>query len=124
MLQTTVLTFLLSVSLASPVNYPAAPTAHVKNGTYVGLHSPEYNQDYFLGVPFAQPPVGNLRFRDPVGLDQSWSDVKTATAYSGEVRFVLQDHHLICHVLTCPSVTAMAQINGIIPWQRTVSTST
>jgi carboxylesterase type B len=85
MLSVTAIALSLTVGLASSAPYLAAPTAHVKNGTYVGLHSAAYNQDYFLGIPYAQPPVGALRFRSPVGLNQSWSDVKPATAYSGEV---------------------------------------
>ncbi|CAG9862813.1 unnamed protein product [Phyllotreta striolata] len=32
----------------------------------------------FLGVPYAQPPVGNLRFKDPRPL-QKWSGIKDAT---------------------------------------------
>ena len=76
----------LSATLASCQYAAAAPTVQVKNGSYVGVHSTEYDQDFFLGVPFAQPPVGNLRYRNPVGLNQSWTDVKPATAYSTEVR--------------------------------------
>jgi carboxylesterase type B len=86
MLRIAALTLSLSASLAS-CEYPvAAPTAHVKNGSYVGVHSTEYNQDYFLGVPFAQPPVGALRYRTPASLNQSWTDARPATAYSTEVR--------------------------------------
>lgn len=58
------------------------PTATVKNGTYSGVHSAEYDQDFFLGVPFAQPPVGNLRFRAPQSLTSSWKGTKPATSYS------------------------------------------
>ncbi|OCL12956.1 alpha/beta-hydrolase [Glonium stellatum] len=59
-----------------------APIATVKNGTYAGIHSTEYNQDFFLGIPFAQPPVGNLRFRAPQSLTSSWKGIKPATSYS------------------------------------------
>lgn len=87
MLRTAALTISLSASLASCYPYhSAAPTAHVKNGSYVGVHSDIYNQDFFLGVPFAQPPVGDLRYRAPASLNQSWTDVKPATANSAEVR--------------------------------------
>ncbi|KAK8218017.1 Alpha/Beta hydrolase protein [Phyllosticta capitalensis] len=61
-----------------------APTASTKNGTYVGVHSAEYNQDFFLGVPFAQPPVGDLRFRIAQSLNSSWTGTHEATAYSDE----------------------------------------
>lgn len=59
-----------------------APTATTKNGTYVGRYEPAYDTDYFLGMPFAQPPVGDLRFRNPRSLNESWSDTRNATEYS------------------------------------------
>jgi hypothetical protein len=93
MLRTAALTLSLSAGLATSHPYPAAgPTAHVKNGSYVGVHSDAYNQDFFLGVPFAQPPVGNLRYRAPASLNQSWTDVKPATVNSAEVS-ILSYHY-------------------------------
>ncbi|OAP65368.1 hypothetical protein AYL99_01340 [Fonsecaea erecta] len=58
------------------------PTVTVKNGSYHGFHNPTYNQDLFLGMPFAQPPTGDLRFRNPVSLNTSWTGSKNATQYS------------------------------------------
>ncbi len=58
-----------------------APTATVKNGTLCGVHSSTWNQDFFLGIPFAQPPVGNLRFRWPQPLNTSYNGVLDATKY-------------------------------------------
>src|SRR4051794_37087853 len=86
MLHSSALVLALAARLASCTYPTAAPTAQVKNGTYVGRYSPEYDQDFFLGIPYAQPPVGTLRFRDPVPLNASWSEARPATAYSGEVR--------------------------------------
>ncbi|KAL4969629.1 Alpha/Beta hydrolase protein [Aspergillus stella-maris] len=61
---------------------PSAPTAHVQNGTYEGIYSPEYDQDFFLGVSFAQPPVDDLRFRLPQSLNSTWEGPKHAKDYS------------------------------------------
>lgn len=86
MMRKTALLLSLCASIASCApTHAAGPTACVKNGTYQGVYSPEYNQDHFLGIPYAEPPVGNLRFRNPVGLNQSWSGAKPATQYSSAV---------------------------------------
>jgi triacylglycerol lipase len=60
----------------------SAPSVQVLNGTYTGIHSPYYNQDFYLGMPYAQPPVGDLRYRVPQSVNTSWSGTKNATEYS------------------------------------------
>jgi carboxylesterase type B len=54
----------------------------VKNGTLEGVHSDEWDQDYFLGIPYAQPPVGSLRFRVPQSINTSWNETLQAKEYS------------------------------------------
>ncbi|KAK6351843.1 hypothetical protein TWF718_004988 [Orbilia javanica] len=44
---------------------PSSPTAVIKNGTVHGIKDKVWNQDYFLGIPYALPPLGPLRFRPP-----------------------------------------------------------
>lgn len=61
-----------------------APAVTVKNGTYNGVYQPTYNQDLFLGMPFAQSPVGDLRLQLPQSLNESWSDARQATQYYPE----------------------------------------
>ncbi|KAH7124905.1 carboxylesterase [Dactylonectria estremocensis] len=56
-----------------------APIVETLNGSYYGYHSPVYNQDIFLGVPFAQPPVKDLRFAPPQSLNTTWSGIRNAT---------------------------------------------
>lgn len=58
-----------------------APTVRVKNGTLEGVHTSAYKQDYFLGIPYAQPPVNNLRFRQAQSLNTSWTGVRDAKEF-------------------------------------------
>lgn len=62
----------------------AIPQATVRNGTLSGLHSTAYDQDYFLGIPYAQPPVGSLRFRQAQSLNTTWTGALNVTEYSSE----------------------------------------
>ncbi|KAL1582072.1 hypothetical protein WHR41_09255 [Cladosporium halotolerans] len=59
-----------------------APTVDVKNGTISGIHSSTYNEDYFLGIPYAQPPVNGLRFRNPQSLNTTYNSTYEATEYA------------------------------------------
>ncbi|KAJ2985164.1 hypothetical protein NUW58_g5682 [Xylaria curta] len=58
-----------------------APTATTVNGTYEGLYLPDWDQDAFLGIPYAQPPVGQLRYRRPLPLNASFDGIRPATRY-------------------------------------------
>lgn len=84
----TILTAALTVGLVAGSPIQSGPSVQVKNGTYTGVYSPQYDQDFFLGMPYAQPPVGDLRFRTPLGLyNSTWYGSKPATQYSSEVSF-------------------------------------
>ncbi|KAL1307019.1 hypothetical protein AAFC00_005646 [Neodothiora populina] len=58
-----------------------SPVVTVKNGSYYGIHNDNYNQDFFLGIPYSQAPVGDLRFSKPEPLDTTWEELRAATEY-------------------------------------------
>ncbi|KAJ8074559.1 hypothetical protein PM082_015461 [Marasmius tenuissimus] len=58
------------------------PTIQGNGVTYQGAQNASGNTDYFLSIPFAQPPVGNQRFKPPVAWSPSGPDtVIDATTY-------------------------------------------
>ncbi|OHF00001.1 carboxylesterase [Colletotrichum orchidophilum] len=59
----------------------AGPTVKVLNGSYEGLFLPNYQQDVFLGVPYAMPPIGNFRFKAPQSINSKWNATRPATEY-------------------------------------------
>ncbi|KAE8445564.1 hypothetical protein EG329_013328 [Mollisiaceae sp. DMI_Dod_QoI] len=73
-----------TISNVLPRALNAAPTAKTLNGSYYGTHSSAYNQDLFLGIPFAKPPLQDLRFTNPQSLNSSWAGALPATNYAWE----------------------------------------
>ncbi|KAJ8074545.1 hypothetical protein PM082_015447 [Marasmius tenuissimus] len=58
------------------------PTIRGNGVTYQGAQHASGNTDYFLSIPFAQPPVGTQRFKPPVAWSPSDSEtVINATTY-------------------------------------------
>uniref|UniRef100_A0A8C8W7H8 Carboxylic ester hydrolase n=1 Tax=Peromyscus maniculatus bairdii TaxID=230844 RepID=A0A8C8W7H8_PERMB len=77
-----------------PSSPPMVDTAHGKIlGKYVSLEGFTQPVAVFLGVPFAKPPLGSLRFAPPQPAEP-WSFVKNATSYppiDAERRKMLSD---------------------------------
>jgi len=44
----------ISSATVAPTGPNGAPAAKINNGTIVGVYNAEYNQDFFLGIPYAQ----------------------------------------------------------------------
>ncbi|KAK5628475.1 hypothetical protein RRF57_004190 [Xylaria bambusicola] len=59
----------------------ANPIVRVLNGSYEGLYLPSFQQDVFLGVPYAQDTGGANRFRVPQSLVETWTSVRDAKVY-------------------------------------------
>jgi hypothetical protein len=55
--------------------------AKTSNGTYKGTYLAGYSQYRFVGMPYAAPPVGPLRFRVAQPLNVSWDGIREATQY-------------------------------------------
>ncbi|MDA8141338.1 MAG: carboxylesterase family protein [Desulfobacteraceae bacterium] len=68
---------------ATPVTPAATPApvalVNTQNGQISGLE-PNANTNQWLGVPYAKPPVGDLRWRPPVAPD-AWSGVLDCSGY-------------------------------------------
>ncbi|KAF2022225.1 alpha/beta-hydrolase [Aaosphaeria arxii CBS 175.79] len=59
----------------------ADPTVTVLNGTYEGFHLSNFNQDIYLGIPYAQDTGGQNRFRIPQSLNETWNGTREAKQY-------------------------------------------
>jgi carboxylesterase type B len=69
------------LSLICFLPFAAALTVQTLNGSYVGRYLPDWDQDAFLGIPYAQPPLGPLRFKWPQPLNESFAETRDATQY-------------------------------------------
>lgn len=58
-----------------------AAVVTTRNGSYSSLFLSNFKQDLFLGIPYAQPPVGDLRLRPPQPINSTFIGVRNATAY-------------------------------------------
>ncbi|KAJ7258780.1 carotenoid ester lipase precursor [Mycena haematopus] len=71
-----ILAFLLEARVAAGAAL-AAPTVTLDSGTFIGTAGT--NTQSFFGIPFAEPPVGNLRYRLPVA-NPAYTGTFNATA--------------------------------------------
>ena len=74
----------LALLLAAAVSVPAVagePAVETSQGKLTG--SIDGGVRRFLGIPYAEPPVGDLRFRAPVPAEP-WQGVLEATSFGAE----------------------------------------
>ncbi|XP_035297571.1 carboxylesterase 1F isoform X2 [Cricetulus griseus] len=80
-LVTLMCSFTSPCSTGHPSSPPVVNTVHGKVlGRYISLEGFSQPVAVFLGVPFAKPPLGSLRFAPPQPAEP-WSFVKNATSY-------------------------------------------
>ena len=97
------LVWLLLLAFLAPTNVQdgAAPSVTLSGaGAVVGVTNSTTGLDEFLGIPYAQPPVGPLRFAAPLPLSNDAARLIRATQYghvcpqqpSVNVSSTTQDH--------------------------------
>jgi para-nitrobenzyl esterase len=70
------------VALATPVQAADGPIVTVENGKLQGVAATgDSTVQIFRGVPYARPPVGDLRWREPQPV-ASWSGTRLSTEYA------------------------------------------
>ncbi|KAJ7101636.1 esterase 1 [Mycena epipterygia] len=69
------------LTFAGLVCVNGAPTVQLGNATLVGLAIPSFGQDFFGGIPFAEPPLGSLRLQPPVLLTSPAAGTFNATNF-------------------------------------------
>ena len=71
---------LLSASLMSVAQDAAGPVVKIAAGSVQGKLLPKADEAVFKGIPYAQPPVGDLRWREPQPV-KAWKGVRSAAEY-------------------------------------------
>ncbi|MBW8732704.1 MAG: carboxylesterase family protein, partial [Asticcacaulis sp.] len=73
----------LAVALALAATPAAAETLHLKQGDVTGIA--QHQAMAWLGLPFAAPPVGDLRWKAPQPASP-WSGVRRADRFGADCR--------------------------------------
>jgi para-nitrobenzyl esterase len=77
---------ILFITIALVFNKPVAaqqnnPKVRISNGSLKGLYNPSTSIYSYKGVPFAAPPIGDLRWKEPQPV-KNWTGVRKAEHFS------------------------------------------
>ena len=72
--------------------------------------------DTYLGIPFAKPPVGELRFRAPVALDANWTEPLSATSQPPKCVAASGGQEDCLYLNVFVPATASAQPRAVLMW--------
>ncbi|WP_242824264.1 carboxylesterase/lipase family protein [Pseudobutyrivibrio ruminis] len=61
-------------------NPDVTEVVHVAQGDLTGVYNADHSVKVYAGIPYAKPPVGELRFKEPQAPD-SWNSVRTCDAF-------------------------------------------
>ena len=67
----------LAVDSENPIK---TDVLELKNGKVQGLYTDDKSIEVYAGIPYAKPPVGDLRWKEPQDVD-NWSDVLDCTHF-------------------------------------------
>jgi para-nitrobenzyl esterase len=93
--------FLLGVSIGIALPGSAADRVKTANGVVETTTPPESGVRSFKGIPFAQPPVGDLRWREPQPV-KNWKGVRNADKFGPR-----------CMQVTTPTADYWFRSNGM-----------
>src|SRR6266567_2584991 len=89
-------------SYAAPTKGTDGPVVSITGGRIQGERLPAPGGAVFKGIPYAAPPIGDLRWREPQRV-KSWTGVRQAGEYGAD----------------CPSYTYEPPAGSPIPWPVT-----
>lgn len=75
-----VLSLSMTTNMHAQMNDSFPVQVKIENGTIEGMYDTRSGLQFYLGVPFAKPPVGDLRWKAPQPL-ANWTGVKSTKAF-------------------------------------------